>query len=151
MALLTCFLSFSLVASATQPIIKPEKSVQLVLEEFEKAFSTCNLDSFTNPPKHRFKATIIHALIEPPKGIQSRTFISFADLEIWLRQSTAIGEHGELILFPREVRPYSKIEPGLVDYDNQGIQHGTLYLSKVRFMKQTHGISITEVVFYHGD
>jgi hypothetical protein len=148
---LTCFLSFALVASATQPDARLEKSVGHVLGKFEKAFSTCNLGSFTNPTKHLIKATIIHSLIESPRGIRSRTFTSFVDLEIWLRQATASGEHGELILYPREVRPYSNIAPGLVEYDNQGISHRTLYLSQVRFIKQGPGVSITEVVFYDGD
>ena len=128
------------------------QELEAALVQFEQAYLSRNLGAFSNPDKRPVKVTIEHSLIEPPEGLQSRLFISFSDLESWLRsREHGDREAGEGPLPLREARSRTLLRSGIIEYDNQGISHGTLYLSRIRFTRTGHAISIVEVVLYDGD
>jgi hypothetical protein len=91
-------------------------------------------------------------LIEPPIGAQAHKFDSFGAFEKWLRSKERGADDAVADLLPsREVRTRSLVGPGTVEYDNQGISHNTLYLSRIRFIQKGQTCSIIEVVLYDGD
>ena len=146
------FPSLLLIASpqSANNAIGPE--IDAVLRRFEKAYVDRNLSSFSNPDGKPFKVSIIHSIIEFPKGEQSRQFRSFKKFESWLRAK----EHGvqgpnEDLLPAREARSRKLVRPGVIEYDNMGILHNHLYLSQIRFTKTGRAVSIVEVVLYDGD
>jgi hypothetical protein len=147
--LLLSFLIASPGQSAENPL---GAALEATTTRFEKAYLGRNLNSFSNPGGEAVKVTIEHSLIEPPEGVQAHTFSSFAAFETWLRSKEHGGhETGEDLLPNREARSRKLVRPGLLEYDNQGISHNTLYLSQIRFTQSGRSIAIIEVVLYDGD
>lgn len=126
--------------------------LEAVLSRFEKAYKERRLGSFRNPEAKPFKVTIEHALVEPPNGVRSHMFLSFGAFEKWLRsKERGVDGTGADLLPSREVRTRAIIGPGTVEYENQGISHNTLYLSRIRFVRKGQSYTIVEVVLYDGD
>ncbi|WP_243384519.1 hypothetical protein [Geothrix alkalitolerans] len=142
-----------LMAFSSHSMANPiDQELEATLIKFEQAYLSRNLGAFSNPGNKPFKVTIEHSLIESPEGVQSRRFTSFSDFESWLRSKEYGGhEPGEDLLPLREARSRSLIRSGIIEYDNQGISHNTLYLSRIRFTQTGRTISIVEVVLYDGD
>lgn len=139
-------------SAAQTPVSTVSAQIEAMLSKFEKAFKERRLGSFCNPDGRPFKVTIDHALIEPPNGVQPHKFNSFGAFEKWLRsKERGAGEAGAELLPSREVRSRSLVGPGTVEYDNQGISHSTLYLSRIRYLRKGQACSIIEVVLYDGD
>jgi hypothetical protein len=111
-----------------------------------------NLGSIFNPDFSKVKVTIQHSLREGPSGRQTHTFKSFSDFESWLRSKEHGGkEPGEDLLPTRVVSTTRKYRHETYEYENQGLLHNTLYLSRVRLSLGPKGLSIVEVVLYDGD
>jgi hypothetical protein len=127
-------------------------AIETALRRFETAYVERNLSSFSNPDGKPFKVSIVHSIIEFPEGEQSRKFDSFKEFETWLRSK----EHGvqgpnEDLLPVREVRSRKLVRPGVIEYENMGISHNHLYLSKIRFTQKGRSFSVVEIVLYDGD
>ena len=122
------------------------------IKRFEVAYVNRRLQTFENPAKGKIKVTIEHSLAEPPEGVQPRQFDSFKQIETWLRSKEhGAAASGEDRLPFREVRGRVFVSKGLFEYENQGIAHNHLYLSRVRFSQKGDNLSIIEIVLEDGD
>ncbi len=123
-----------------------------LLTNFEKAYVNRDLRSLQHSNNRQFKVTVQHSLIEPPAGIETKVFSSFGELETWLRSKEHGGESPDSDLLPvRKVRARVSLQKGIAIYDNMGIQHNHLYLSRVHAALHGGAYHITEIVLYYGD